>query len=84
MEIITPICIVCHKSETVTITEEQFHLLNHGELIQNIFPDWNEDERELLISGTHSACWDTFMPDEEESQKDMWDEESWGKVAPPF
>jgi hypothetical protein len=41
-----------------------------GELIQNAFPDMTMGDRELLISGTHAACWDKLFPREEEDEDD--------------
>ena len=29
-----------------------------GEMIQDALPDLDEDQRELLISGTHAHCWE--------------------------
>jgi transcriptional regulator GlxA family with amidase domain len=36
-----------------------------GENIQNAFPDMSAADREILISGTHAACWDKLFPGEE-------------------
>lgn len=33
--------------------------------VQDAFPTWTADERELLISGTHPACWDAMFGPEE-------------------
>jgi len=35
----------------------------NGELIQNVMPYLNEDERELLISGTCGKCFDKIFSD---------------------
>jgi len=35
-------------------------------LIQHALPFLTADQRELLLSGTHSACFDTMFPEEEE------------------
>lgn len=34
--------------------------------IQDIFPDWPAEDRELLISGICSECWEKMFPPEED------------------
>jgi hypothetical protein len=40
-----------------------------GELIQDVFPDMSVNDREMLITGTHPACWDKLFPGEEEDDE---------------
>jgi hypothetical protein len=40
-----------------------------GEIIQVAFPDMSIDDREILISGTHPACWNKLFPEEGESNE---------------
>lgn len=68
----TPACIVCHATSVVTIPEDALLRLKAKEPIQKVLPEYTADERELLISGTHSECWDEIMPDPDE---DGWDEQ---------
>jgi len=42
-----PTCLFCGEGE--------------GEFVQNVFPEMSPEDRELLISGTHPACWDRYM-----------------------
>lgn len=67
----TPKCVVCHKSTILEITREQYAKLvhPHGPNVQEIFPDWNASERELLISGTHSKCWDLIFTEADEDDE---------------
>jgi len=38
-----------------------------GENIQHAFPDMSAGDREVLISGTHPACWDKLFGEENEN-----------------
>jgi len=40
-----------------------------GQPIVLAFPDMSVDDREMLISGTHPACWDRLFPCEDEGDK---------------
>jgi len=37
-----------------------------GENIQKVFPDMSAGDREVLISGTHPACWNKLFGEEED------------------
>lgn len=54
-------CIVCHKTSEVEMTDDELNAYNSGQPIQNALPEWSADDRELLISGTHSTCWDKMF-----------------------
>lgn len=63
-----PTCIICGNVGRVLVNEEDFYKWQGTYdtppmLAQDAFPYLNEDERELLISGTHKACWDLFIDD---------------------
>lgn len=58
IEVITSSCCVCGKRSRVKVPEDGFTAWKSGELIQNALPHLTEDERELLITGTHPLCWD--------------------------
>ena len=36
-----------------------------GEMIQDALPGLDEDQRELLISGTHAHCWEKMWGSDE-------------------
>jgi hypothetical protein len=63
---ITPPCIVCSETSVLTVTEEELVRVQSRDRVQDIFPHWTADERELVITGTHPKCWDTFMFDEDD------------------
>lgn len=52
-------CPLCGTEYEMNMTDEQYNKYIEGEdNIQNIFPDWPADEREMLISGICGKCWD--------------------------
>ncbi len=75
-----PKCMYCQKQAVIELTPEegaQYERLKSGEIrfIQDAFPQWSADQRELLITGTHPECWDAiFEDDEEEDDYDREDE----------
>lgn len=62
--ITTPKCPRCGKTSSFTITFEQYKNVVQGFMhMQDIFPGMSADDRETLISGYHSDCWDLdFAP----------------------
>jgi hypothetical protein len=65
-------CPVCGKSETLNLspTEHEAYLKwERKELkVQQAFPNWTADQREMLMTGTHPACWDILFPPDEEDE----------------
>lgn len=52
-------CCVCGESSKIEIpTDGYLAWSDGGEYIEDAFPTLSADERELLITGTHSECWD--------------------------
>jgi len=62
----TKTCVVCDEYEIWSLDRQAVESWQGGESIQNAFPDMTMSDRELLISGTHPACWDKLFPEEEE------------------
>ena len=56
-------CQMCGKTSVVRLDEEKFNRWRQGEHIQNVWPEMSADNREVLISGTHPACWDRLFAD---------------------
>jgi hypothetical protein len=54
-------CKYCNIDHDLDITEWQVARHNNGELAQNVYPNLNREERELLISGTCGNCWDKMF-----------------------
>jgi len=67
ISVLTQPCIHCHKPSIVQVDPVSFYEWQHGgAFVQDAFPDWPADQRELLISGTHPECWDALMGDDGE------------------
>jgi hypothetical protein len=63
--ILCPKCMVCGRQVILEVSHEGYDLWAGGALVQKAFPELSAPERELLITGTHPACWDRlFGPDE--------------------
>ena len=62
----TKACVMCGKSSVLEVEERGYHAWREGALIQRALPTLREDDRELLISGTHSKCWDQMFADTDE------------------
>lgn len=60
-------CMFCGQGGEVVADEVGLARWQAGELIQVALPALSPSDREQLLTGTHSACWDAmFPPDEEE------------------
>ena len=65
-------CIVCGQQSEVEIDDspadqDGFVAWMRGEYVQMAFPHWTDEKRELLISGTHPACWKVLtLPEDED------------------
>lgn len=62
-------CTVCNKYEVWSLDRSAVTRWQEGETIQDAFPDMSAGDREILISGTHAACWDKLFPGEEEDDE---------------
>jgi hypothetical protein len=66
IEVTCPPCVMCGKSAKVKVIPSQLAAWRGGELIQRAMPEMTADDREMLINGTHPACWDEMMGEEED------------------
>lgn len=63
-------CWHCRKPGNFVLTPEQYDdIVVKGKFIQDVFPELNADEREFMISGTHSVCWNEMFKDNEEEEQ---------------
>jgi len=60
---VTKPCIHCNETSAITVDAVAYRRWRSGAYIQEAFPDMDADNRELLVSGTHPACWDTMFGD---------------------
>lgn len=70
LKLTTKPCPRCNKTEVMSLNREQAMRWMEGALIQDAFPDMSVADRELLMTGTHDACWKEIFPEEELSIKD--------------
>lgn len=70
MEVTTMNCFHCNQPSTMTVNIAEFNAWRDGLLIQEAFPTMSTQDRELLMTGTHPACWDAMFSDEEEDEDD--------------
>jgi hypothetical protein len=64
----TKTCGVCGEYELWSLDRDAVTRWQEGEHIQDAFPDMSAGDREILISGTHAACWDKLFPGEEDDE----------------
>ena len=58
-------CVFCGNESRLTVDAARYERWQAGEHIQNAFPEMPAEIREVLISGTHPACWDKYMEEED-------------------
>ena len=63
---VTKPCIVCEQTSWVTLDADKHARWIAGEHVQAVWPDMPAEEREMLITGTHPACWDQLFSDDHE------------------
>ena len=68
-------CIVCHESSVLEITDEEKAALESGAHRQDALSNRDADFRELVISGTHPACWEKMFGGDEDDEFDLDDDE---------
>ena len=59
-------CRLCQETTDLEVNFQGFVNWKAGEFIQDALPELSADERELLISGTCSTCFDELFPSEDE------------------
>lgn len=64
--ITTPVCAHCNIASTIELSDAEVKAWKEVRPIQKALPHRTDDERELLMTGTHPACWDIMFPPEDE------------------
>lgn len=59
-------CYSCGKKQSVQVDSVAFEKFKSGRFVQDCFPSLPADEREFLISGICSTCWDDMFPSEDD------------------
>lgn len=65
MSVVTPMCPYCGRTSEISVPIDGLEAFGLGAHIQEAFPDLTKEEREMLITGLHPDCFDTFAPEEE-------------------
>ena len=67
MNVITKRCRVCERSAVVEDVDALGFIRwsQLGENIQDALPDLTDDQRELLMTGTHAHCWERMWGSDE-------------------
>lgn len=58
-------CVVCKQTSKVSVLRTEYRNWQLSTTVQKAFPNLSPEDRELLISGTHPACWDQLFGKEE-------------------
>lgn len=59
-------CVVCGQDTYMEVPMSGYAAWKSGQYVQEAFPTLSDDEREMLITGTHPDCWDYLGFDEYE------------------
>ena len=62
-------CTVCDQYEVWSLDRQAVESWQAGENIQSAFPNMSAGDREVLISGTHPACWEKLFPGEDDEDE---------------
>lgn len=58
-------CQGCQKRKSIEVEDEAFDNWTKGTLVQKAFPELSVGDREMLISGLCSECFDELFPPDE-------------------
>lgn len=61
-------CTICGQTSEVEMTDAEVTAYQRERFIQEALPHWPKEQRELLISGTHPACWTLVFGDDEDEE----------------
>lgn len=62
-------CPVCGQTSSVEVDAEGYERGQKGGYVQDVFSHISPEKREILVTGTHSGCWDFLFGEEEEDEK---------------
>jgi hypothetical protein len=65
-------CFHCEEESSFRISYEEYkRLFINEEYIQDVYPNMPKEDREFMISGTHSHCWNEMFADlDEDAEED--------------
>lgn len=59
--VIETICPICDNAHTVTVPKDGYRKWRAGAMIQSALPSLSADDREMLVTGICSSCWETHF-----------------------
>lgn len=62
-------CVLCNNTAQVLIPAQGLWDWEHGASVQVAFPELSAADREVVLSGSHSDCFDAAFPDEDASDE---------------
>ena len=68
---IQKVCPKCGKLQVIEVNDSQYNDWMAGKNIQIAFPDLTADQREILMSGICTECWDKIFPPEDEEDTNL-------------
>lgn len=66
-------CPFCGKESSILVRDEDFEAWQNGALIQDVMEYLDSSERERLISGICSDCWNKMFGEEEDYEPEKSD-----------
>lgn len=70
LQMTTRPCPACNEHGTMTATRAEWQAYFDGAFAQDAFPTHSAGDREQIISGTHSKCWDAIFSNLEDEDYD--------------
>lgn len=58
-------CMVCGKKAVIQVSLADLVRYQQGSFVQDVWPNWKPEERELIITGTHPECWNRIFGEDE-------------------
>lgn len=75
LKVATQACVYCSNNGIIILDADAFYAWQsstggEGGHIQDFFPDLDDDQRELLLTGTHAHCWAALFPGDDDDDDD--------------
>lgn len=69
-------CMLCMKPSSVDVPRSVLVKMSSGQDIQSAWPDSTPAQREIVITGTHDACFEAMTAESEASEASLFDPEA--------
>jgi len=56
-------CFVCRQQTVLRLLQDDLAKFQRGVHVQDAFPYLDANEREMVLTGIHSSCWDSMFTD---------------------